>query len=228
MIRQLMNLFQTKPTQTESIKPVTETQIKPIKPVTEFPAKILIIDNDNYEHYTNKTGLPKDFMLRQFFAEEIDNNLYEFYLVRDLLKALEQIRLVPPDLILCELILPPRIIEEFPEIMQEKNEIGLKIFKVLEALNLDYTIPVIFWAALGDYFTLGYRDRVLEPDLAKYQGLVQESYITTYKELAMELGAFDCIQRWSDEYHINKINQAMRKALRMPEKQISSVKDASI
>lgn len=221
MIRQLMNLFQTKPTQTESIKPVTETQIKPIKPVTEFPAKILIIDNDNYEHYTDETVLPKDFALRQFFAEEIDNNLYELYLVRDLLEALGQIRLVPPDLILCEFVLPPRIIEEFPEILQKEKEImreywydsfrmmnlrhkhGLKIFEVLEALNLDYTIPVIFWANLANDFE--------------------------YRKWANELGAFDCILRRSDEYHKNKINQAMREALRMPEKQIySSVKDALI
>ena len=202
MIRQLMNLFQTFGTQTESIKPATETQIKPIKPVTEFPAKILIIDNDNYDAYTDETVLPKDFMLRRFFAEEIDNNLYEFYLVRDLLEALGQIRLVPPDLILCELVLPPRNIEEFPEILQKEKEImreywydsfrmmelrhkhGLKIFEVLKALNLDYTIPVIFWASLADHFIFEYKDRVMEPDLAKYQGLVKELHIVTYKELA--------------------------------------------
>lgn len=180
------SLFKKKPSK-NPVKPI-------IKPITEFPAKILIIDNTNFKEYQS-TG----YHLHHYFSQEIDNNLYKFDFACNFRHTLKQVPVIRPDLILCELVIPP--IESVAYKYQTRPSInsldfylesqgighGLKIFEVLEMLDLDYTIPVIFWAILAE----------------------------DYKNEAMKLGAIDCIKRAPKEH---RINQSIKKALGIPEK----------
>ncbi len=188
------SLFKKKPSK-NPVKPI-------IKPITEFPAKILIINSDNFDNCSSQGQF-----LNYHFSEGIENNLYEFYLARDFIEASKQITLFRPDLILCEMVVTPvRLVpytaflefhkfsmnspKDFYEIEFERRGYGhgLKIFEVLKMLKLDYRIPVIFWAILAEK--------------------------SDYKNKAMQLGAMDCIELKNDK---NTINQSIRKCLGIPE-----------
>ena len=157
MIRQLMNLFQA-----------SETVIKPIKAVTEYPAKILVIDPSLFANPYPE--LRREICSRNF-SEEIDSGLIKIDFAIDFSEASRKIQLAPPDLILCEFVIYPSEYDPNlkPYIKGESVQhcYGFKIFEILEEMDFDYTIPVIFWTTFGLY--------------------------PKYINKAMELGAFDCI-----------------------------------
>lgn len=160
--------------------------LKPLKPI-EYPAKILIIDCDMYDNYYYF----EDF-IDPHFSEEIQNNQINFWLARDFSEAAAQIQIDPPNLIICELVVLPlcELIND-----GEKNVVrngirfgyGLNLFKLLDKLDLEFRIPVIFYSQLGNY--------------------------KDYKEKAKELGAFDCLKKDSQNNSKRKLKLAIQKAL---------------
>ena len=210
MIGKILSFFNSQQEKSE-VKPKL-----PLKRVTEFPAKILVIDYDNFDSYTSKFGYKS--RIHRKFKQEIDSNIYEFYFARDFQEASVQILINPPDLILCEIVLPLAPCQpEFTKMESKLEKIGksdnngslnfnfrdlhklekigseelalemkngFKIFDILKSLNLNFTIPVIFWGNNANFLN--------------------------NRSIGLKLGAFDCIDL---DYKDNKINQAVRKAL---------------
>ena len=142
----------------KNIEEILDKPSKPIKPIS-YPAKVLFID---YGIFTD-IYYQEDFGYLNF-KREIQENLINFQFVRDLLEASAQIQLDPPDLIISELFLPYCQLIEGDD---KSSYCGYKIFKILDRLDLDFEIPVIF-----------YTNMTHEP-----------------KNRAIELGAYDCIYK---------------------------------
>ncbi len=194
MIRKILSLFDSQQEKLEA-KPRL-----PLKQVTKFPAKILFIDQDSFVYSYNSKD-PKQIhwawksyvnRLSEPFADEIDNNLYSFCFARDFSEALALIQFHMPDLIICELVISTPMIVEENEFFSNITQFGygLKIFEILQKLNLDYTIPVIMFSGIAK--------------------------LHKHESKAKEFGAFDCIERYERDSN-EKLKQAVRKALRLDE-----------
>lgn len=181
---------------------IQDKPLKPLKPI-DSPANVLIIDCDLYDDYYYE-----DFIYFNF-AEEVEDNLLNFCFARDFLEASAMIQLNPPDLIVCELVLPlcqlledkERIYREFAEANNNFSELldlqiehyeksfgyGLNVFKLLEKLDLEFTIPVVFYSTLGSF--------------------------PKYRERAKELGALSCLSKAFQNNQDRPLKIAIKKAL---------------
>lgn len=157
---------------------------KPLKPI-DSPAIILVIDGDictdsDYEDFIHSN-----------FLEDVENNILNFRFAEDFSQAAKQIQINPPDLIISELVILPlcEIINDGEEnIVKDGMRLGygLNVFKLLDKLDLEFRIPVIFYGALGD--------------------------CPEYKKKAEKLGAFACLERDPSSYD-RSLKMAIKKAL---------------